>query len=547
MDPVCLREPLALQGAVVAASRGVGGGVVVPETEVASPQPRRTRLLDGVDWAWILGLMAAGMVARLCYWSGFGLIDDVLFRHFIASILWNHGVLHDNFTYRFTWWIPTALFGRALGLSERSMILPITFAATLGTGVVYALGKQLFGRSGAIIAALLLVVAPIDFAWSTMLANDIFFSVCSAVFFLCVLRALEVDDDPLARRRRWILAGVFLLLSYHAKASAPSLVPPLVLTLWMKRRSVDRTFTAFLVSAGTLLGASALVSIALSGDPLIAIDSELAFQGLTGQTAVDFHPLHQALFWTYPRLMFYPDNLGDRIYSVYPQLLIACALVAPFLRLRTSWVAFWWFLFVFAGMQFNIQHVNGVWVAGFRNIRHTHVFVYPMILLLAGYLSSLHARFPRLGTAVLVVLVGYSAMQSRSTAYETHVAFEDRRQACHFLATLPRKLINADFQINIWMSILQQDQNQYAIHEIPTDNTSAGRRAAIQSIRSGYIVTGGAREPYYGCWECTLLADELPKGRWHMLFEYAGPDFHPPWRQEPIRVWEGNEEPEPSS
>jgi hypothetical protein len=26
-----------------------------------------------------------------------------------------------------------------------------------------------------------------------------------------------------------------------------------------------------------------------------------------------------------------------------------------------------------------------------------------------------------------------------------------------------------------------------------------------------------------------------------MIFEYAGPDFHPPWRQEPIRVWESTE------
>ena len=519
----------------------------MPETEVAPPAPHRARLLERVDWAWMLALMAGGLLLRLLYWSGFGLIDDVLFRHFIASILWNHGVLHDNFTYRFTWWIPTALFGRFMGLSEQSMILPITVVATLGTGVMYALGKQLFGRPGAIIAALLLVVAPIDFAWSTMLANDIFFSVCSAAFFLCVLRALEVDDDPLVRRRRWVLAGVFLLLSYHAKASAPSLVPALVLTLWMKRRAVDRTFTAFLVSAGTLLGASALVSFVLSGDPLIAINSEIAFQGLSGRTAVEYHPLHRMLFWTYPRLMFFPDNLGDRIYSIYPQLLIVLALLALPLGLRTSWVAFWWFLFVFAGMQFNIQRVDGTWIAGFRNIRHTHVFVYPMILLLAGYLASLLARAPRLGAAVLVALVGYSAFQSQSTAYKTHVAFEDRRQACHFLASLPSKVIHGDFQINIWLSILQTDQKMFPVVEIPTDNTRAGRVAAIANLHSGYLVTGGAREPYYGCWECTALADELPKGRWKLIFEYAGPDFHPPWRQEPIRVWESTEDAEPSS
>jgi hypothetical protein len=154
---------------------------------------------------------------------------------------------------------------------------------------------------------------------------------------------------------------------------------------------------------------------------------------------------------------------------------------------------------------------------------------------------------PRVASALLVALVGYSAFQSQSTAYRTHVAFEDRRQACHFLATLPTKVINADFQINIWLSILQQDHKMFPVREIPTDNTRAGRMAAIAQLRSGYLVTGGAREPYYGCWECTALADELPKGRWRLLFEYAGPDFHPPWRQEPIRVWEAIEDPTPSS
>ena len=40
--------------------------------------------------------------------------------------------------------------------------------------VVYLLGKTLWGLPGAVIATVLLLVVPIDFAWSTMLANDFF-------------------------------------------------------------------------------------------------------------------------------------------------------------------------------------------------------------------------------------------------------------------------------------------------------------------------------------------------------------------------------------
>jgi Dolichyl-phosphate-mannose-protein mannosyltransferase len=163
--------------------------------------------------------MALGLALRLLYFSGFGLGDDILFRHFINNILQNRTIPPDSFSYRATWWFPTALAARLLGLDEPALALPITAAATLGIGVVYLLGKLLFGRPGGVIAALLLIFQPLDFAWSTMLANDILGSLFSALCFLFVLLALE-PVSAVARRRRWILAAVSLWLSYHAKVTA---------------------------------------------------------------------------------------------------------------------------------------------------------------------------------------------------------------------------------------------------------------------------------------------------------------------------------------
>src|SRR5262249_47971315 len=150
-------------------------------------------------------------------------IDDVVFRHFIASVVHDHGPPYDNFTYRFTWWLPTAAVCRLLGLNEVAIVLPITVASVFGIGLVYVLGWRLFGRVGAVAAALLLVVHPLDFAWSTMVANDIYFSVFAGLTILAVLLALE-PVDPARKRRRWLFAAFALVLSYHAKASAPALV-----------------------------------------------------------------------------------------------------------------------------------------------------------------------------------------------------------------------------------------------------------------------------------------------------------------------------------
>ena len=62
------------------------------------------------------------------------------------------------------------------------------------------------------------------------------------------------------------------------------------------------------------------------------------------------------------------------------------------------------------------------------------------------------------------------------------------------------------------------------------------RRRSELAGAHGYVVTGGGREPRYGCVECVPTARELEgRARW-LLLEVAGP---PPssWRPEPLRVW----------
>ena len=58
--------------------------------------------------------------------------------------------------------------------------------------------------------------------------------------------------------------------------------------------------------------------------------------------------------------------------------------------------------------EFQMTRVGGVWVTMFRNIRHSHALVYPMVLLLTGYFVSLHARWPRLARVALVGVLLYS-------------------------------------------------------------------------------------------------------------------------------------------
>jgi hypothetical protein len=246
------------------------------------------------------------------------------------------------------------------------------------------------------------------------------------------------------------------------------------------------------------------------------------------------------VFWQYPEWLLRPNRFGNLFFSVYPHLVVALALVGLFLGLRTSADVFWWFLFVFLGLQFNIQRVEGVWISGFRNVRHAHALLYPVILLLTGYLVGLRVRWPRIGGALVVLLVGFGAWQSVTTASITKASFEDRRLTCRYLATLPPKPLYSDFQIFTWCSIVDVQEPEWNFRGLHSFDAEQ-RKREIAAITSGYLVTGGGREPYYGCIDCIPSASEVTPGRFRLLTEFPGPARPTFWRAEPVRVWEAIE------
>ncbi|HWP66728.1 MAG TPA: glycosyltransferase family 39 protein, partial [Candidatus Limnocylindria bacterium] len=512
-----------------------------PMAETDAQQPIRPRppLLDRTDWLLITALTVVGMGLRLRYFSGYGLGDDIVLRNFIKILVSQGNVLQDNLAYRFTWWLPTAITCRLWGLREIPYLLPILIAATFSFPVVYAFGKALYGRTGALVAGLLFLACPLDFAWSTMLTPDLQASLFSGLSLFCVLRAAE-QLLPYPRRRLLAWAALTSWLAFHSKLACAPMAVPILYSFWRHRRMLAGDLWAFFLPACVLFGGTVAVSYAFTGDVLAPYSSEISAQGLSGPVAVQFHRLTESVFWAYLRWLFYRNQYGDFFYSIYPHLLVVFVVVAPLLRLRLGAPEVWvWLLAVFLAMQFNIQYTEGTWVAGFRNVRHTHIFLYPMILLLAGYLVALARRWPRPAGALVAALVVFGLWQGRSLALKTHVSFEDRRRAATFLATLPKKTVYSDFQINTWRAILPGEEIRQPFKELPSFRPEE-RRAALAQVTEGYLVTGGGREPWYGCIDCIPREDEIPnKSHWRLIKEF--PEEGRPitvWRPEPLKIWE---------
>jgi 4-amino-4-deoxy-L-arabinose transferase-like glycosyltransferase len=480
--------------------------------------------------------MAVGFAVRVALWSGYGLGDDPILRNQIVSLLQGH-LIPDNQGYRVTWWLPTLISTRLFGINEEGLIWPITLASVLGIGAVYALGHQLYGRAGAVIAGLLLLVHPFDVAWATTFASDFICSVTSALAIWCALRATSHPDIDV-RRRAWAGAVIAVIAAYHTKVSGAALVVPIAAIVFMRRREVGRELWTAVIWGGVLGGAMLVTYWALSGNPLAPLALEVKCQGLVGEAAKGRIATRDT-FYIYPRLLFLQNVTGDFFYGLYPHLLVAFVLLGWLLKLRTSPEALWWLAVAFLLMEFNVQRANGEWVAGFRNVRHLHGIVYPMVIVLAGYFLSLWRRWPSVTGVLLAVLLAGTLSEAVTLAGRLGPTFGDRREIARRLLTLPPGVIHGDVAMHIRWELENYPLRDGWKYAELTDNAN-GRKPQIEAITDGYLLTGTGQEPFYGCPGCIVHASELPPDRFELVFELPGPEKDgdgPYWRPERARIW----------
>jgi hypothetical protein len=501
-------------------------GELPTDTRATVRPPRR---IEGADLAIAAAIMAAGWAIRLWCWSGVGLADDGIFMPFISMIVQSNDVA-GNLGYRFTWWLPTAMVAQLLGEGEMAMVLPCLVYSILGIGLVYALAHMLFGRWAATTAAALVAVHPLDVTFSTMVTSDVVLSVFSALTIFALLRALA-HDDAIARRRWWVVAAAGLVLSYHSKVSGLLLVPVTAAIVWRQRDRLDgiRWFGWTLMLG---FGASALVSFAVTGNVLGPIRSEMFYQGLLQNPAGRQVTSRDLLL--YPEILFRRSHLDSFLNGPYPHALALFVLLAWPLRLRVEPALWWWFLAILLGMIFNVQYIDGYWVSGFRNVRHAHILVYPLCLLLAGYLGALRPLAPRLAAVVATVLLAGGFGEALSASTRTQESFADTRTTCRFLAGLEPSVVYLDATIDARCRLLSRPPLAGWRMEFLNDFPDQ-RAAKLATALEGYVVTGGGREPVYPG-APVARATELPADRVELVLERSGP-LDELWRPEPLRIW----------
>jgi hypothetical protein len=120
----------------------------------------------------------------------------------------------------------------------------------VGVGVVYAVGRRLFGAGAGLAAAAILAFAFLPVAYSRFALTDVGVFAPAA---LAVYAAVAIHED--GRRRWFVVGGAAIGLAVGFKYTAGLLVAPLLVAAWLR----SRTGAAVLRDTAIALGLAAVV------------------------------------------------------------------------------------------------------------------------------------------------------------------------------------------------------------------------------------------------------------------------------------------------
>jgi len=477
----------------------------------------------------LIGILLAGLSIRLLLFCGDGLGDDSNYFSAFKNI-YDGKFLNSQYYHRFSYWIPQVLIWKFLGINEFTFLLPILLSSLGCICLVYCIGKELFGTAVGLIGASLMAVHPFEVLNATLFSTDVnlsLYMLCCVYFFLLAQRSY--------RHVYFFLSALFLLFSFVNKPFGIFIVlvlPVLILIKERRLRDMLRYWPMALWSVA-LFTVLLLGFWKLTGDPLEIINIYY--------TREPFHsaPIDRYQLSIYPKQMFLKSEFGERFHGFHFYAVVLCLF---FVR-RTDWPKIFgvllWFMLIFSCHEFLPQKIEaGQWLTAQRIFRYFVIVVPPSVIWLAYFWGKWHRLSPRTFFVAFLAYLSLSVFWCWDSTRYSRIAFGEVREALVHLKGLGDVDIYADdYFLSKYQRLMNAGNPDSRLHFWRDAETRHAWRSLFQSVSSGYVVTGGPRLPYYGCYSCIPnLGDFKPPPYWTLVKEFNREIF-PPWKLEALRIW----------
>ena len=346
--------------------------------------------LDSRDWTILALLLVLATLLRLLFYTGFFGSDEVVYLNRALDVLEGHWTGSDYVgSTRYGINIPMAGFMAVFGVSAHAANMWPLLCSLAEIALVFWLGRQIWDRRTAVLAALVITLLPLHIHFAGRLMGDAPLALFSTLSICALYAAGRYSNDALA----YLVAGIALGLVYWTK----EIVMPLVAVSFLLCALVGRRWSIRLMWSALGAIVVVLLNFALmwwiEGDPLHLL------RVMSG--AVDKNVVHSTRIYS-PSYYFYYLLLDVR----HTWLVGWVAVVGLILTLRKPrsdealLVVIWW-LGLLAVLSFTVISLDPFrWIP--KQTNYMLLFVAPMCLLAGRALACMSDKWL---TVILIPLV----------------------------------------------------------------------------------------------------------------------------------------------
>ncbi|MBS3052281.1 MAG: glycosyltransferase family 39 protein [Candidatus Aenigmarchaeota archaeon] len=479
----------------------------------------------------ILIILFFSLILRLIFFSGDGLGDDPVYFAAFKNI-YNGHITNSQYYYRFSYWIPLIIIWKLFGISEFTFILPVLLSSLGNIYLVYLIAKELFDFKTGIIASVLMAVNPFEVLNATLMSTDVNLSLymLSSVYFF-------ITAQKKYSKTRLLISALFVFLAFVNKPFGLYILPVTLLFYFRgEGLSLKNTvkYMPFLLTLLVLFLSLFIACWVLVKDPFAYINIFNDDKEPPHISRIDKYQLS-----IYPKQMFFRNEFGEMLHGYHFYLLLLCFLLIKKEDWKKIYPVLLWFLIIFFFVEFFPHKIkNFVPYTIQRIFRYFVIVVPPSIIFISYFWKKLMEKNKKFFYLTFILYITISVYWSYDSTRITRIAFGEVREAIKYLKTLGDVNIYSDwyFISKIDRFEVKGDYNPVLHWWIDAETPEAWKEKFL-SVEEGFVVTGGPRLPYYGCYRCIPnLGKFTPPENWKLVKEFSN-DLYPPWKTEPLRIW----------
>lgn len=237
--------------------------------------------------------------------------------------------------------------------------------------------------------------------------------------------------------------------------------------------------------------------------------------------------------------MFFRNEFGEMLHGYHFYLVLLCFLLIRREDWKKIYPVLLWFLVIFFFVEFFPHKIKNLVPYTIQRIfRYFVIVIPPSIIFISYFWKKLMEKNKNLFYTIFITYIVLSVYFSYDSTKITRIAFGEVREAIKYLKTLGDVDIYSD-----WYFISKIDRFEVkegyspVLHWWMDAETPEAWKEKFSSVEEGFVVTGGPRLPYYGCYRCIPnLGKFTPPENWKLVKEFSN-DLYPPWKTEPLRIW----------